>query len=230
MFDSKKEPQDIFEGVEPPANLPVGSESSSPATLKPMAPTSPAMGGPGGASISPAPATRPTMTPPAPVTEGKIINDRYTNTGGHLMKTVVIVLIAFLAMGGAAFLAYKFMNPVKPATEVNSGSTAGSNDEADLPDGKGGGGAAVVPEEPDVVIVLDTDGDGLTNDEEKAAGTNLAKPDTDGDLLGDREEVQVYGTDPLRADTDGDTFLDGEEVRAGYNPNGPGKILELPTE
>lgn len=227
MFDSKKEPQDIFEGVEPPANLPVGGAPTP--TMPTAAPASgmprPTMAAAPMAAVSP----RPAMTPPAPVTEGKIINDRYTNTGGHLMKTIVIVVIAFLAMGGAAFLAYKFMNPAKPA-EVETGDTAGSNDEADLPDGKGGGGAVVVPEEPDVVIVLDTDGDGLTNDEEKTAGTNLAKPDTDGDLLGDREEVQVYGTDPLRADTDGDTFLDGEEVRAGYNPNGPGKILELPTE
>ena len=228
MFDSKKEPQDIFEGVEPPANLPVGGASvpsapaSSPAPSMPRPVVNPAPGMPS--------APRPTMAAPAPVTEGKIINDRYTNTGGHLMKTIVIVVIAFLAMGGAAFLAYKYMSPVKDSANVDSGTTAGSNDESDLPDGKGSGSDVVVGEVPDVVIVLDTDGDGLTNDEEKAAGTNVAKPDTDGDLLGDREEVQVYGTDPLRVDTDGDTFGDGEEVRAWYNPNGPGKILELPTE
>jgi hypothetical protein len=52
--------------------------------------------------------------------------------------------------------------------------------------------------------------------------------DTDGDALGDREEVDVYGTDPLRQDTDGDTYLDGAEVSGGYNPNGAGKLLNLP--
>ncbi|MBI1908528.1 hypothetical protein HYS28_03930, partial [Candidatus Uhrbacteria bacterium] len=47
---------------------------------------------------------------------------------------------------------------------------------------------------------------------------------------GDREEVEVYDTDPLEEDTDGDTYLDGQEVKGGYNPNGPGKLFEVPTE
>jgi hypothetical protein len=74
----------------------------------------------------------------------------------------------------------------------------------------------------------DTDGDGLTDYEEvKVYGTDPLNPDTDGDGLFDREEVKVYGTDPLNADTDGDGFLDGEEVRNGYNPNGPGRLYDL---
>ena len=44
----------------------------------------------------------------------------------------------------------------------------------------------------------------------------------------DGEEVNTYHTDPLRADTDGDTYSDGDEVKNGYNPNGPGKLLEVP--
>ena len=42
------------------------------------------------------------------------------------------------------------------------------------------------------------------------------------------EEVKIYNTDPLNPDTDGDTYLDGEEVKGGYNPNGSGKLFELP--
>ena len=85
-------------------------------------------------------------------------------------------------------------------------------------------------EEPVDVVSddLDTDGDGLTDAQEAIAGTDLENVDTDADGLGDREEVQVYETDPFSADTDGDSFLDGQEVAAGYNPNGEGKLFELP--
>ncbi|HLD20975.1 MAG TPA: hypothetical protein VJB64_02680 [Patescibacteria group bacterium] len=47
--------------------------------------------------------------------------------------------------------------------------------------------------------------------------------DTDQDGLTDEEE-EVYGTDPENSDTDGDSYLDGDEVAAGYDPNGPGKL------
>ena len=59
---------------------------------------------------------------------------------------------------------------------------------------------------------IDTDGDGLTDDEEAAIGTDPNKQDTDGDGLIDYEEVKKYHTDPLKADTDGDGLTDGDEV------------------
>lgn len=77
---------------------------------------------------------------------------------------------------------------------------------------------------------IDTDGDGLTDDEEKTLSTDPAKIDTDVDGLTDREEVKVFGTDPLKADTDGDGYADGAEVKNGYNPMGEGKLGPLPTE
>jgi hypothetical protein len=224
MFENKKEPQDIFEGVEPPANLPVGD--TTPAA--PIAPAAPVLTPP---SVPVQPATRPPVTEaaPEPVRASELKYDRDLETGGHLARTIGIVLAAFLVMGLAAFLAYQVMDSGANGNDDQGrgGSTAGDNDENDeLPDGKGGGDDVI---DDDVEVILDNDGDGLTNDEEAAAGTSLAKPDTDSDLLGDKEEVQVYGTDPLRADTDGDGFNDGTEVRGGYNPNGPGKILEVPT-
>ena len=42
--------------------------------------------------------------------------------------------------------------------------------------------------------------------------------DTDGDGLSDDDEINSYGTDPNRADTDGDGQNDGSEVAAGSNP------------
>lgn len=58
----------------------------------------------------------------------------------------------------------------------------------------------------------DSDGDGLTNDEERALGTDPYDPDTDKDGLTDGAEVRKHKTDPLKADTDGDGLTDGDEV------------------
>ena len=60
----------------------------------------------------------------------------------------------------------------------------------------------------------DSDGDGLTNREERTLGTDPGNPDTDGDGLNDGAEVNRHGTNPLLADTDGDGLTDGAEVNA----------------
>ncbi len=75
---------------------------------------------------------------------------------------------------------------------------------------------------------LDSDGDGLTDVQEQSLGTSPQNPDTDGDGLFDGEEVNIYHTDPLKVDTDADSYPDGVEVKNGYNPLGPGKLLNLP--
>lgn len=74
----------------------------------------------------------------------------------------------------------------------------------------------------EVYVPLDSDGDGLTDDEELALGTDPYLPDTDGDGLTDGDEVNTYGTNPLLVDTDGDGFTDAEEVEAGSSPTDPG--------
>ena len=55
---------------------------------------------------------------------------------------------------------------------------------------------------PSLVFAIDTDSDGLTDDQEL-----------------------LYYTDPLVADTDGDGYLDGREVDAGYSPLAPLKRM-----
>lgn len=72
--------------------------------------------------------------------------------------------------------------------------------------------------------VIDSDHDGLTDEEEQALGTDPNKADTDNDGLTDYQEVKIYKTNPLKADTDGDGYKDGDEVSQGYNPNGTGKL------
>ncbi len=69
-------------------------------------------------------------------------------------------------------------------------------------------------------FALDSDGDGLSDDDEIAIGTDPFDPDTDDDGLTDGEEVAL-GTDPLDPDSDGDGLTDGEEVALGTDPLDP---------
>ena len=87
----------------------------------------------------------------------------------------------------------------------------------------------------------DDDGDGLTNSDELARGTDPLNPDTDGDGVADGDEVAL-GANPLDphaqpvaqaqsvpvaylntfiADTDGDGFANVDEVAVGTNPSDP---------
>jgi len=76
----------------------------------------------------------------------------------------------------------------------------------------------------------DTDGDGLTNDEEATLGTDPNNPDTDGDGINDGQEVldntnplddcdSVGGTSLGTSDCDEDGLTNGEEATAGTDPD-----------
>jgi hypothetical protein len=67
-------------------------------------------------------------------------------------------------------------------------------------------------------ISLDADQDGLTHDDEIVYSTDPLVVDTDGDGLGDGDEVNIHLTDPVLFDTDGDYYGDGDEVIHGTNP------------
>jgi hypothetical protein len=60
---------------------------------------------------------------------------------------------------------------------------------------------------------LDSDGDGLSDEDEAMKGTDPFNRDSDHDGLSDYEEVVIYFTDPLNLDTDFDGLMDGEEVK-----------------
>ena len=57
----------------------------------------------------------------------------------------------------------------------------------------------------------DTDNDGVTDDQEKHAGTDPRTSDTDGDTLNDNLEWNSLLSDPTNQDTDGDGIQDGYE-------------------
>jgi outer membrane protein OmpA-like peptidoglycan-associated protein len=69
-------------------------------------------------------------------------------------------------------------------------------------------------------LSVDTDGDFLSDFDEVAAGTDPLNTDTDSDGLSDFAEVATYGSDPLDPDTDNGGSIDGEEVLLdGTDPN-----------
>ena len=72
---------------------------------------------------------------------------------------------------------------------------------------------------------LDSDGDGLTDEQESIIGTNPDDPDTDDDGLLDGVEV-LYGLDPTDEDdadedSDGDGLTAAEEIAAGTDLDNP---------
>ena len=139
----------------------------------------------------------------------------------------LVVLVAVLAGGGYwaynQFLKPQALSPYLNLT-TNSGTNANTNSAATTATTQ----TTAEQTTTTAQTALDSDNDGLTDAEEQKIGTDYLNPDTDGDLLFDGEEANVYKTDPLKKDTDGDGFEDGAEVKAGYDPNGLGKLIKIP--
>ncbi|GEM_PF-3001052 len=213
MFDQNAPTQHTPPSA-PPLAKPVDDMFSSSGASQPMAstmpPLAPAPGMPTpplGLSTPPrASGLMPTMGSPAP------------QSGSSLKKKIVLLLVVLVALGGLGVGVWYFMisrvTSIAPPTQNTTPATKTEPTTQAAPK---------TPEAPG----KDTDGDGLTDDEERVLGTDPTLPDTDGDGLTDREEVRVFGTDPLKTDTDGDGFSDGQEVKGGYDPKGPGKLLDI---
>lgn len=78
----------------------------------------------------------------------------------------------------------------------------------------------------------DSDGDGITDEEEAKLGTDPNSADSDGDGLSDYDEINTHKTNPNNPDSDGDGFTDSQEVEMGYSPtdgNSPVYIASLET-
>lgn len=230
MFDDAQEPKDMFADVPDSSAQQQKTTQSAPAVTQEASPV--AM-----QPISAAPQPRAvSVAPPMQYSEPK--------SGGAGLRLIAVVLISLVCIGGAGYAAYRFM--VKDAVSQQVSDVIGGETDEET-DSKVDGATdsdtnsetnTVTPNTPSSTpdtevdsgptAVVDSDGDGLSNDEERIAGTSVANPDTDEDGLGDREEVKKYGTDPKKTDTDGDGYTDGAEVENGYNPNGEGRLLEIP--
>jgi hypothetical protein len=76
-------------------------------------------------------------------------------------------------------------------------------------DDSGGGGSDAGPDFD--APAVDSDQDGILDEDERQNGTDPNDPDTDDDGLSDGDETR-YGTDPNDPDTDDDGLRDGEET------------------
>ncbi len=147
-------------------------------------------------------------------------------------KRLLIIVVGVVVLSGVVWAGYfGFQNTrqaakIKPASKVTAPTVAPLTAPSPevIPPPETVPAPAEIPAEVQPLPV-DTDGDGLTDEEEAALGTNAQSADSDNDTLSDREEVKVYKSNPLNQDTDGDSYLDGHEVKNNYNPTGSGKLL-----
>ncbi|MFH0779476.1 MAG: hypothetical protein V1928_01320 [Parcubacteria group bacterium] len=182
----------------------------------------------------PAPSAQPNPMPPKPPvaapipTAGGPIPFKYEDHGGKKHKVMFLVIIAIIVIV-LVFVAGKiyFMRQTPaaaPAVSTPAENTAPA-DEIAQPEAIPSENLPNIPAPADASI--NSDADSLIDAQEAEFGTNPLKADTDNDGLNDYDEAMVYMTNPLNPDTDGDSFLDGDEVSHGYDPKGPGKLLNL---
>lgn len=119
----------------------------------------------------------------------------------HRIFIVTVVFFLLLALG-AGVLWFVMRDGSSRGSEVSENGPFGLGIDFEIPEW----------------YHTDKDGDGLSDDEERALGTDPYETDTDGDGLSDYDEVRVYGTDPLQWDTDGDGYGDGLEIIEGTDP------------
>lgn len=145
-----------------------------------------------------------------------------------MKRTILIVLIiicSFLVGMGLWYARVRMLGTNTTKSSATSKNSPAVN--ASVMTSNNASPAPTITTKPPKNQPLDSDHDGLIDEEEKTAGTDLVKADTDGDGLTDRQEVVVFRTDPLNGDTDGNGVKDGDEVRSGTDPNGSGNLLDL---
>jgi hypothetical protein len=151
---------------------------------------------------------------PPPVSSGINRNFESVDSGHGAGKYAVlgIMVLVLFVIGAGGYYAYTNLFNFDPLAENDlEQETMNKIPEGGL-------------EDYEMPGFIDSDQDGLSDEEELRLGTDPYNVDTDNDGLFDYEEVKVYGTDPLNPDTDGDGYTDGEEVKSGFNPLGPGVL------
>jgi len=210
MFDDiQKEPEDLFAETDAaaPQVSPPG-QSTAPMQTAPVASASP---------------TQPQINEPTPSIQSRT-ETVSSAKHGFPWKVVIMVLAIVIVIGVAFLLSMRILNSKTPTTPVAPETNQTVSETATLEE------EPVIEQAQPVIqqTEVDMDKDGLSDVREAQLGTNPNNPDTDADGLFDKEEVDTYKTNPLNPDTDGDGYKDGDEVSKGYNPNGLGKLTELP--
>ncbi len=179
--------------------------------------------GPSRPSIQPGMPLPPAIEPPEKAVSKEPLFKQYR---AAVLAVVIILSLGVIAAAGwygyTALVAPRLQSKTpSPSTNINQPvrNTNPTNQPAAV---NRNINETIPPPQP-----VDTDRDGLNDEEENLYGTNIERVDTDLDGLTDRDEVKVFKTDPNNPDSDGDSYLDGNEVRAGYDPRGSGRLLEI---
>ncbi|MFA5124956.1 MAG: hypothetical protein WC473_04015 [Patescibacteria group bacterium] len=154
--------------------------------------------------------------------------------------SIIVILAVIAGAAAAAYWGYSYFFTIKKSAVTTQVPMVTEQPQVAIP-----AVTTTVPEAipattaPAVVTIPattesspDSDGDGLTDSEERALGTDPLKADTDDDGLTDWAEIKIYHTEPLNPDTDSDGYKDGQEVINGYDPLKPGnaKLFEVPKQ
>ncbi len=234
MSKKASPPEDIFSGVDHEAPAP-----SKPAPRAPVVHSAPVPPGLGDHEIFSA--------PPRPVVPREMVEEVSMSSHGRTAKKMILIgVIAVLVVIAAVLLtslilrSRKAIIPAEPSAAPSvttpieeiisqpSSLIPGSTSPRVRDDLLLGGEEPAEGSEPSRGV--DSDRDGLSDEEERSLGTSPRSADTDADGLSDRDETKQWGTNPLNPDTDGDSYKDGDEVDNGYDPKGPGKLFEIPGE
>lgn len=246
MFEDKtpKEPEDIFAGTDevPPArqSLDKGGPSLPDSDRGQTLPSSPdsdlGQAGTPAKTVTPttppplvrrslgevgSPPVAPPETPlaPAPPAEERVVLEEPKKSWGRLLVVVIAIVVI---LGIAAWIALQYSDYIFKPKEEEKAPGKITEDEIKV--------MTPTPSQtvPEIEAPVDSDNDGLTDEEELLLGTDALLADSDADGLPDRDEVKIYKTDPLDSDTDKDGYFDGEEVQSGYDPKGKGRLYEVP--
>ena len=163
-----------------------------------------------------------TELPPKPAPEPQamsIATNGGSGGGGFKVLVIILAVVIVLVTVGLVYVYLDFSGKIaglSPESEENGKISYLEQKMSDLEQ-------AVTDLQNNF---LDEDSLGGFADKEEVAKTKevMMKVDTDGDGLFDYEEVVIYKTNPNKKDTDGDGFNDKDEIDAGYNPLGPGKL------
>lgn len=144
-------------------------------------------------------------------------------TGISILSTAVFAAISYYRSSQKNVPAAEVKNEVKvvtPATEVETTTTEPVNNSSSTTDTLDFNENSASPS-----LEISTSTIDQATSTDVVASTTSSDIDSDNDGLSDENEL-IYGTDNKNPDTDGDGYLDGAEVSSGYNPRGPGKLIK----
>lgn len=161
-----------------------------------------------------------------PASQGSITNPRKNN---FKIIGLLIMIIGFLVIGILVYFSYRFI--IAPSVNNNTAATVENVDVASeptvndvglsVPEISGEKLSSASVADIDVATTSETIASSTVTTADSPLDTTFLDSDNDG--LNDNEEA-VLGTNPLLSDSDSDAYPDLAELSSQYNPGGAGKI------